>query len=184
MIRSFPSRHQNPGAGARRVPWPHSALLIALWAAACESPVAPAACGPLPQVTVNVGETSSVTACFNDANGDMLGYTASSSNPAVATASISGATITVTGIAPGNTTVTVTASDPDGLQGQSNFAVMVPNRAPQVAGPIEARTLGTGDTTTVDAAAHFTDPDGEALVYDAVSSVPGVVSPRRRRAAK
>ena len=176
MIRSFPSRPRNPVAGARRVPWRVSTLLIALWAAACESPVAPAACGPLPQVTVNVGETSSVAACFNDANGDMLSYTAASSNPAVATASISGASITVTGIAPGNTTVTVTASDPDGLQGQSSFAVMVPNRAPQPRGTIPNVTVRVGANATVDAAQYFSEPDGEALTYAASASDGAVAS--------
>ena len=176
MIRSFPTRSRNPVAGARRVPWRVSALLIALCAAACESPVAPAACGPLPQVTVNVGETSSVAACFNDANGDMLSYTAASSNPAVATASISGASITVTGIAPGNTTVTVTASDPDGLQGQSSFAVMVPNRAPQPRGTIPNVTVRVGANVTVDAAQYFSEPDGEALTYAASASDGAVAS--------
>ncbi len=160
----------HPVTGVRRVPWRVSSLLIALWATACESPVAPAACGPLPQVTVNVGETSSVAACFNDANGDMLSHTAVSSNPSVATASISGTSITVTGVAPGNTTVTVTASDPGGLQGQSSFAVMVPNRAPQPRGTPPDVTVQVGANTTVDAAQYFSEPDGEALSYTASSS--------------
>ncbi len=157
-------------AGARRLLRTVPVLLIALWAAACESPVAPAACGPLPQVTVNVGETAIVAACFNDANGDMLSYTAASSNPAVATASISGPSITVAGIAPGNTTVTVTASDPDGLQGQSSFAVMVPNRAPQPRGTPPDVTVRVGATATVDAGQYFSDPDGQALTYAASAS--------------
>ncbi len=163
-------------AGARRLPRTVPVLLIALWAAACESPVAPTACGPLPQVTVNVGETSSVSACFNDANGDMLSYTATSSNPAVATASISGPSITVAGVAPGNTTVTVTASDPDGLQGQVSFAVMVPNRAPQPRGTPPDVTVRVGATATVDAGQYFSDPDGQALTYAASASDGAVAS--------
>ena len=163
-------------AGARRLPRTVPVLLIALWAVACESPVAPTACGPLPQVTVNVGETSSVAACFNDANGDMLSYTATSSNPAVATVSISGPSITVAGIAPGNTTVTVTASDPDGLQGQASFAVMVPNRAPQPRGTPPDVTVRVGATATVDAVQYFSDPDGEALTYAASASDGAVAS--------
>ena len=176
MTHSILSRPRHPVAGARRFPWNVSVLLIALWAAACESPVAPAACGPLPQVTVNVGETSSVAACFNDANGDMLSYTAASSNPAVATASISGTSITIGGVAPGNTTVTVTASDPQGLQGQSSFAVMVPNRAPQPRGTPPNVTVRIGATAMVDAAQYFSDPDGEALTYAASASDGAVAS--------
>lgn len=149
-------------------------LLIALVAAACESPAAPAACGSLPQVTVNVGETSNVTACFNDANGDILSYTATSSNPGVATANISGASITVTAVAPGNTTVTVTASDPGGLQGQQSFAVMVPNRAPEPRGTLPNVTLPVGQTTTIQVAQYFSEPDGETLTYSASASDPAV----------
>ena len=157
-------------ADAPRVPWCISTLLIALWATACESPVAPVACGPLPQVTVHAGETSNVAACFNDANGDVLTYTAASSNPTVATALISGTLITVAGVAPGNTTVTVTTRDPGGLQGQSSFAVTVPNRAPQPSGTMPNVIVRVGRTATVDASHYFSEPDGEALTYAAGSS--------------
>ena len=156
--------------------WVRATVLVALAATACESPVAPAACGPLPQVTVNVGETSSVAACFNDANGDMLSYTAASSNPGVATASISGTSITVTGVSPGNTTVTVTARDPDGLQGQQSFAVMVPNRGPQPRGTVPNVMVPVGRTATVEASQYFSEPDGESLTYAASASDAGVAS--------
>ena len=176
MTRSFPSRPDSR-LQRSRVPWRvSSTLLIALGAAACESPVAPAACGPLSAVTVNVGETSSVAACFNDANNDVLTYTASSSNPAIATASIAGTSITVAGVAPGNTTVTVTASDPEGLQGQSNFAVTVPNRAPQTRGTMPNVTVPVERTATVQASQYFLEPDGEALTYTASSSDGDVAS--------
>ena len=104
---SLPSRR----AGIAR------AALIALGVAACESAEPPAACGPLPQVTVNAGERTMVTACFTDPNGDVLTYTAMSANPGVATASVSGTSVTVMAVAPGNASVTITASDPEGLQG-------------------------------------------------------------------
>ncbi len=155
-----------------------SALLASLLAGACESPVAPVACGPLPQVTVNVGETSNVAACFNDANGDVLTYTATSSNPRIATTFLAGTTITVTAVAPGNTTVIVTTRDPGGLQGQSSFAVMVPNRAPQPRGTMSSITVRAGQTATVDASQHFSEPDREALTYAAGSSDADVGSVR------
>ena len=151
-------------------------LLVALLAIACESPAAPAACGSPPQVTVNVGETSNVAACFNDANGDVLSYTATSLNPGVATANISGTSITVTAVAPGNTTVTVTASDPGGLQGQQSFSVMVPNRAPVSRGTPANVTLPVGQTTTIEVSQYFSEPDGEALTYSANASDPAVAA--------
>ena len=70
-----------------------------------------------------MGQAATVTACFEDPNGDLLTYTAASGDPSVATASISGTIVTVTAVAPGIATVTVTASDPEGLQGQARFAV-------------------------------------------------------------
>lgn len=52
------SRHiRRPGAIAT--------VLTVLGAVTCESPQPPAACGPIPQVTVNAKETTAVTACFN-----------------------------------------------------------------------------------------------------------------------
>ena len=116
--------------------------------------------------------------CFNDPNGDALLYTVASSDPAVATATASGTVVTVMAVAPGSAIITVTATDPGDLEATSELQVVVPNRPPRAGAPIEARMLGTGDTATVDAAAHFNDPDGEALVYEAVSSAPGVVSAR------
>lgn len=92
------------------------AALVAFGSGACENPVAPVPCGPLPEVAVNVGEGLSVAACFTDKNGDALSYTATSSSPAVAEVSISDTSITVTGVARGNSTVTVTATDPGGIQ--------------------------------------------------------------------
>ena len=153
------------------------AILSLLALAACgEGPAAPVPCGSLPQVTVNAGEESSATACFTDANGDMLSYTATSSAPAVATASISGTSVTVRAVAPGNASVTVTATDPGGLQAQQSFQVMVPNRAPQPRGTMPPVTVPVGRSNPVDAASYFTEPDGETLAYSATSSPPSVAS--------
>lgn len=145
---------------------------------ACESPLPPAACGPIPGHTLHTGESASVPVCFNDPNGDALQYLATSSDAAIATATVSGTLVTVAAVAPGSALVTVTATDPGGLEATSEFQVVVPNRAPRAVNPIAARTLAAGDTATVDLAAHFADPDGETLVFDAVSSASGVVSAR------
>ena len=152
-----------------------AALAVALLAS-CENPVAPAPCGAIPQVTVTVGETASVSACFNDPNGDVLSYTATSSNPSVATASIAGTAITVSAVAPGNTTISVTAADPEGLQGQQSFQVTVPNRAPQPRGTPANVTVQVGKTATVDVSQYFSEPDGETLGYRAVPSDTEVAS--------
>ena len=145
-------------------------MALAALAGACESPQPPVACGSAPQVTVNATEATTVSACFNDPNGDVLSYSVTSSDPAVATASNSGAEIAVNGISPGSASVTVTATDPGGLKGQSSFQVLVPNRAPEARGTIFPITVEVGRTESVDVSSHFADPDGEALTYAATSS--------------
>ena len=92
--------------------------LVTVVLVACEDPQPPMSCGALPQQNVHVGESASVVACFNDPNSDVLTYVAVSSNPGVAAASAAGNMVAITGVAPGNTSVTVTATDPDGMKGQ------------------------------------------------------------------
>lgn len=75
-----------------------AATVVLLALAACENPQPPVSCGAIPQQTIAVGETGSVTACFNDPNGDVLAFVALSSNPGVASASATGTTVTFTAI--------------------------------------------------------------------------------------
>jgi len=162
------TRLQRVGAAA--------AALIVLWAVACESPQPPAACGPMSEVTLHTGETANVTACFDDPNGDMLSYSATSSDIGVAAATFAGTSVTVTAFAPGSASVTVTATDPGGLASQQSFQVTVPNRAPRPTGTIPPIAAFVGWGGGFDAAKAFTDPDGEALTYGATSSNTGVAT--------
>ncbi|MXW56479.1 MAG: hypothetical protein F4Z59_07385 [Gemmatimonadales bacterium] len=132
--------------------------------------MAPVACGPLPQVTVHAGETASVTACFNDPNGDALGYALASSNPSVATASLAGGVVNVEAVAPGSATIVLTARDAGGLQGQASFRVVVPNRPPRPRGSIPAQRVEAGGEVVVDLASWFEEPDGESLAFRVVAS--------------
>ena len=150
-------------------------ILVAL-VAACEDPQPPAACSAIPEVTIHTGESATVTACFSDPNEDVLTYSVTSSNAGVAEASIAGTDITVRAAAPGHASVDVTATDPDGLQGQQSFQVIVPNRPPLARGTIPPITVAVGATDSVDASSWFTEPDGEALVYSATSSNPAVAT--------
>ena len=147
-----------------------TALALSLVLASCESPAAPVSCGPIPQQTINVGESISVSVCFNDANGDMLSYSATSSNPSVATAAAAGSSVTVTAVSPGNASITITARDPGGLQATAAVNVTVPNRAPRAVGTIAPLTVVGGETATVDVSGNFMEPDGQTLSYSAASS--------------
>ena len=145
--------------------------------AACENPQPPVSCGAIPQQTITVGQTGTVSACFNDPNGDLLTYSAVSSNPGVAAASAAGSAVTVTAVAPGNASVTVTAADPDGLKGQQVFQVQVPNRPPLASGTIPAQTIIVGQIATVNLSSYFTEPDGQPLAYSATAEDLEVAAP-------
>lgn len=147
------------------------ALTLALALGACESPEPPYACGPLPGHTLTVGQTASATACFEDPNQeDTLTYAVASSDASVATAAISAQVVTVTAVKPGISTITITATDPEGLQGHSRFTVTVPNRPPMKEGSILPATIPVGATATIDVAEFFSEPDGQTLTYSASST--------------
>ena len=138
----------------------------------------PEATGTIPAQAVSVGETATIDAApyFRDADGDVLSYTATSSNTGVGSASVSGSSVVISALTKGVFTVTVTARDPQGLTAQQSFQVTVPNRGPEATGTIPAQTVFTGETASVDVSAHFRDPDGDPLAYLAASSASSVVS--------
>ncbi|MDE2874526.1 MAG: Ig-like domain-containing protein [Gemmatimonadota bacterium] len=153
-----------------------AALIGSMLVAACENPQPPGLCGTIPEQTVVVGETATVSACFDDANGDMLSFGVSTSDPGTATVRASGSTVTVTAVAPGTAFMTVTATDVTGLSGNQQFRVLVPNRAPIVLGAIDARELPAGESADVDVSGHFAEPDGQELRFAFSVSDESIVS--------
>ena len=139
---------------------------------------APETRGTIPaiELTVDETETLDVSSYFADPDGDALTFMVTSSNDAVATGSVSGTVVTVTGVGQGSSTLTVTASDPDGLGATQAFEVSVINRAPLTVGTLPGIEVGVGDSQTVDVSGAFTDPDGDALTYTASSSDEAVVT--------
>ena len=96
---------------------------------------APQPVGSILSRTIVEGESAQVNAAshFSDPDGDPLTYTATSSNSGVASTSVAGGVVTVTGVAPGSASVTVTARDPSGLTANQSFQVTVEtaNRTPE-----------------------------------------------------
>ena len=146
------------------------AVAVAALIAACDNPQPPGACGSIPEQTLFVGQSTTVSVCFDDPNDEVLSFRVTTSDPGVATAVASGSTVTVTAVSPGVAVVTMTATDPGGLQAQQSFRVMVPNRPPAAVGTIEDRELMAGDSTLLDVSAYFSEPDGQALSYTAAVS--------------
>ncbi len=136
---------------------------------------APKAVGTIPAMTASVSkgpESVDVSPYFNDADGDELNYTASSSATTNATVGALGSTITITPKAAGSATITVTATDPSNNSATQTIAVtVVANRAPTAKGTIPAQTVNVGgNAKTVNVSPYFSDPDGTTLTYTASSS--------------
>lgn len=102
------------------------AVLITALSSARENPVAPELCGAVPDQVVPVGGSVSVEVCFNDENGDGVSLLSRTSDGTVATVTVRGRVVTVTGVRGGTATVTVTARDPGGLSATVSFVVVVP----------------------------------------------------------
>ncbi len=145
---------------------------------------APAAAGSVPDLSAPLGTTVAVDMepYFVDPDGDTLTYAASSSDSAVVSVSMDGSVANVTGAARGSATVSVAATDPEGLSARLDFAVTVGgratvrNRAPVAVGAVPARFVFAGTATSVDMAPYFSDPDGDPLTYAASSSDAQVAS--------
>ena len=133
----------------------------------------------IPAQALVVGESATVdlSVHFSDPDGDALEYAAASADSGVAVPAVSGATLTVRAVRQGATTVTVTATDPDGLSASQSVGVEVVNRPPAVTRAIPAQALVVGESATVDLSVHFDDPDGDALEYAASSADSGVAMP-------
>ena len=85
--------------------------------------------------------------------------------------SVSDATLTITGVASGTATITVTATDFAGFTANQTFTATVVNRAPTVVTTISEQWVhGVGNTVTFDMDDYFSDADGDTLTYTATSS--------------
>ena len=141
---------------------------------------APEVATPLSDQSLDVDQAQQVElgGVFTDADGDALTYTAVSEDESVVTVALTGNTLTLTGISAGDATITVTADDGRGGTASDRFAVTVvmPNRGPTVAMPLFDRELEVDQTLQVDVSAVFTDADGDALTYSAVSDDESIVT--------
>ena len=117
-------------------------------------------------VTIDVGRY------FSDADGDAVLYDAVSGDTSKATASLSGSTLTLAGVAQGTAAITVTADDGQNSTTDQMFSVTVTgNRRPIPKSAIPGQTVNVGSSAaTLDAGAYFSDPDGDALTYTAASA--------------
>ncbi|MDE0195547.1 MAG: hypothetical protein OXP08_08350, partial [bacterium] len=115
---------------------------------------------------VGAAESVALAAVFA---GTVVAYSAASSDEGVASVSVSGSVMSVTGVGAGSAAVRYTATNAGG-SASSSLTVTVaadPPAAPTVAGALAARTLEAGSAAAVDVAAGFA---GVVDSYEATSS--------------
>ena len=114
---------------------------------------------------------------FVDPEGQHLTYGATSSDTTVASIALSADTLAVAAVSEGTATVAVTATDPGGLSVTGDMRIVVtPNRAPVAVEPLPNWSRFSTSSFGFSLRPYFSDPDGDKLIYSAVSSNPGVAS--------
>ena len=141
----------------------------------------PRTVGIMPDDTIEVGDSVrlNVASFFSDPDtGDVLVYTAKSSDESKVAVVMGGAVLTYIGVDAGESDVTVTATDPADDSAEQEFEVVVlyPNRPPNCtwALPPPPFTYTVGLSGELDV--PCSDPDGDALTFTAESSDPDVFS--------
>ena len=130
----------------------------------------PVATGAIPAQALAVGTdgTLDVADYFIDPDDDVLTYGASSSDESIATVDVMGSVVTITPVASGRATITVTASD--GRLSAEQTIDVIERGLPVATGTIPAQALTVGTDGTLDVASYFADPNNAPLTYKASSS--------------
>ena len=129
----------------------------------------------VPPLNYEVGDSLvlDVGPFFSDPDGDSLTFTAETSDSTVVRGRMEGSVALAWAVGPGMATVSVTASDPEGLSATltATITVTAGNRAPvAIAEAMPPYSGVTGDTLSLDIAPFFEDPDGDSLTFEAESS--------------
>ena len=109
--------------------------------------------------------------------GDELDFSASSTNSGVASVSVKFSTLygfyaDIRGVAAGEATINMTATDRGGLTASTSSLVTVTaNRPPRITQGIGSQTLAVDDTLTWNLSDHFSDPDNDPLTYTAAGGI-------------
>ena len=156
---------------------PMKRLLPLLTVLACEpSPEPPFVCGPVPQITVFVGEWGEGDLCFEDPEGAKLDIDLSLLNdlPVSQVQVWNAEKLRVLARWPGTTTVVVTATDPGGLQATRSCARARPEpRAGRGPWTMSSYPPASGRRSICPTASRIRT--GRPLTYSASSAAPSVV---------
>ena len=135
---------------------------------------APEVTDTIPPQTVTVGETRSWAGSeyFSDPDGDPLMLTAGTTNASVVLASVSEQEFEILAVTPGTATVTVTATDPEGLGASQSIQVTSEIPGSLVISNVAPATLLEGAQATISGSGFSSVPgDNEVMIGGLAATV-------------
>ena len=139
----------------------------------------PTIVSPLADLSLAIGFGSTkvdAQGVFNDPDGEALTLSVLSLSTAVVTVGMDADSVVITEAGSGSADVVLTANDGNGGIVRDTFAVTV-NSAPTVSSAIADVSVNEGfGSQDIDLSSVFTDADGDALTYSAISSNTSVVT--------
>ncbi|OWR32566.1 RTX toxin [Saccharibacillus sp. O23] len=133
---------------------------------------------PLADRKASVGTNVQVdlSGAFQDPDGDPLTFEASSQTASAASTQINGSDLTITPLAEGPVSITVTAKDGKGGSAKQTFVLEV-NHSPKLSQAIETQDMMVGKSEVlISLASAFSDADGDPLTYEVHSASPAIAT--------
>ena len=133
---------------------------------------APIVTDTIPPQTLTVGQTRSWAGPehFTDPDGDTLTLTAGTTDGSVVRALVSGDEFGILAVAPGTATVTVTATDSDGLSATQGFRVTSEAPPPVIITDVEPAVLLEGADATIRGSGFSSVPGDNAVLIDGLAA--------------
>lgn len=130
---------------------------------------------PRQQTTRLEDLTIDLTNTFTDADGESIELFASVKDGEVADISLMGTSLTIDGLAVGETTVLLTAIDRSGNRTETSFVVAILNQAPQVNGSLGPLSLEIGGEPSQISIANLFEDDDESMAFSISTDNPDIV---------
>lgn len=129
-----------------------------------------------PTIKLDDGEQAvDISSWFTDEDNDSLSFLTSVADTTIVSAKVEGGRLLLTPAKAGTTRVTLTADDGRGGTVEASLDVTVTaNAAPVTSGLADQALQENGSPVVTDLSAFFTDPEGDAISYSAVSADPAV----------